>query len=118
MGCSTAGEYVVGLPAFFILHYMDNKDLYRDVHGVKWKRAGIDFAKIMAGTVLFDAAYLVARPAMHYYFMKKGIDATTSAIYADLVAGPAYCIAALLWAKHTGVLSPDNEIKKKIDKTE
>ena len=110
-GCSTAGEYVVGLPAFFILHYMDNKDLYRDTDGVKWKRAWIDFAKIMTGTVLLDAAYLIARPALHYHFMKNGIDATTSALYADLAAQPAYWITALLWAKYTGVLTKDNEIK-------
>jgi len=111
-GFSTAGEYVVGLPAFFILHYMDNKDLYRDTNGIKWKRAGVDFTKIMAETALLDAAYLIARPMLHYHFMKNGIDATTSALYADLAAQPAYWITALLWARYTGVLSPDNELKK------
>jgi len=110
-GCSTAGEYVVGVPAFFALHYMDNRDLYKDGDRIRWKRAWIDFAKIMAGTALLDAAYLVARPVLHYHFMKNGTDATAASVYADLIAGPCYWVAALYWAKWTGVLTPDAEKK-------
>jgi hypothetical protein len=44
--------------------------------------------------------------------MKDGTDAATSSLYADMIAGPVYWVSALAWAKYTGVLSPDNEIKK------
>jgi len=101
---SITGQYLLGTPAFGSLHYLDNKEIYRDKDGIKWKLLATDIAKLTFALGVLDGAYLAARPVLVYQFLKNGVDPVAASVYADSITFPIYWALAVPVAKSIGVL--------------
>ena len=106
--CSTASQYAFGVPVFAALHYFDNKEIYSTGERINWQRIAVDSTKLAFSFVALDAAYLIARPMVHYWFMKHGFEPGTASLCADSICTPVYCALATVWAKSTGVFKQEN----------
>lgn len=104
-GVSLFSQYVAGFTAFLPLHAIDNYDVYKKEDGkFKYKELAKDTGKLLLSFGVLEVAYMIGRPALHYTFMNKGIEAGTASLYSDLICNPAYWILAIPMAKITGVI--------------
>lgn len=112
---STAGQYLASFGVFLPLHARDNPDLYRDEQNkFKWSEYTKDMIRMTVGFGVLDYLYLAGRPAVNYFFQKKGYDPTTASLLSDAVCIPSYCIVAIPMARGLGVIKekkPKNQIE-------
>ena len=98
-------QYIIGSGTFFTLHGYDNQDVYRDENNkFKYKELGKDAIKLFAGFGVLEGLYIVGKPALHYYLMRKGVESGTASLYADMITAPLYYTLAGAIAKGLKVI--------------
>lgn len=102
---STISEFILSYAAFLPLQAQDNRDVYKTTNGeFDKKQFTIDNAKFAGSFLGLDVLYVVTRPFVQDYLIKKGFDAGSASALTDSMYIPAYAVAAFALAKLTGVL--------------
>jgi hypothetical protein len=107
---STISQYIAGWAVFLPLQAYDNRDVYRTPDGkFDKKQFAIDNTKFGVSFLALDALYVLTRPFVQDYLMKKGVDAGTASILTDCAYIPGYAVAAFVLGKATGVIRPSKK---------
>ncbi|MBI2583129.1 MAG: hypothetical protein HYW25_00545 [Candidatus Aenigmarchaeota archaeon] len=102
--CSTAVQYAGAIGTFSWLHARDNPDIYRGNGIFRWRDYIWDMAKLNAGFAVLDYLYVVGRPFVNYWLLRRGYDPSTASLLSDAVCIPMYWTVALPVAKALGVI--------------
>ena len=113
---ATASQYLSWFGVFLPLHASDNKEAYTNEMGNFDRKQFInDNLKFGASFLALDAAYLITRPLVQDYLIRKGIEPENSSWIADTMYIPLYALATTGIAKITGIIkNKDLTLEKRV----
>jgi len=113
---STAGQYILGYPAFMAFHARDNPNDYRTNDRWDSKKLVKGLGKTILSLGPAEVVYIGTRILLTNKLLNEGYSPAVSSIVADAVAIPLFFLAAIPLGKKLGLIKePASETKYEVE---